>query len=91
MAEFLGPDTVTPLVTYLASESCEQTHEIYSVGGGRFARIFVGVTPGWFAGKGEVVSAEAVASHLEQIRDVNGYTIPNSIGDELGLILKAFK
>ena len=40
LAEALDPECVTPLVTYLASEACEQTHEIYDVGGGRYARIF---------------------------------------------------
>jgi len=89
MAEFLAPETVTPLVTYLASEDCEVTHEIYSVGGGRFARIFVGVTPGWVAGKGKVVSAEDVQAHLEKIRDTSDYKIPSNIGEELGLIMKA--
>ena len=90
MAEFVAPETVTPMVVYLSSEDCKVTHEIYSIGGGRFARIFIGVAPGWFAGKGVAVSADDVAAQLEKIRDVDGYTIPNSIGDELGLIMKAF-
>ncbi len=51
-AETLDPECVTPLVTYLASEQCELTHEIFSVGGGRFARVFVGLAPGWTAGRG---------------------------------------
>ncbi len=90
MAEFVAPETVTPMVVYLSSENCETTHEIFSIGGGRFARIFVGVVPGWFAGKGVAVNAEDVASNLEQIRNPEGYSIPASIGDELGLIMKAF-
>ena len=49
-----SPTTVTPLACYLVSEACELTHEVFSVGGGRFARIFVGLAPGWFAGKGKV-------------------------------------
>jgi NAD(P)-dependent dehydrogenase (short-subunit alcohol dehydrogenase family) len=90
MAEFVAPETVTPMVVYLCSEDCEPTHEIFSIGGGRFARIFVGVAPGWFAGKGVAVHAEDVASHLSQIRNPEGYSIPANIGDELGLIMKAF-
>jgi NAD(P)-dependent dehydrogenase (short-subunit alcohol dehydrogenase family) len=91
LAEALDPDCVTPLVVYLCSEACEQTHEVYSVGGGRFARIFVGLAPGWNAGKAAKVSAEDVMAHLEQIRDPEGYVIPNSIADEMGLIMKAFQ
>ncbi len=90
MAEFVAPETVTPMVIYLVSEACDITHEIFSIGGGRFARAFIGVTPGWFAGKGAVVSADDVAANIEQIRKTDGYTIPGNIGDELGLIMKAF-
>jgi NAD(P)-dependent dehydrogenase (short-subunit alcohol dehydrogenase family) len=93
LADSLAPDCVTPLVTFLASEACQQTHEIYSVGGGRFARIFVGACPGWMApdGAGSVVSAEDVQSHLDQIRAEEGYIVPNSIADEMGMIANAFK
>ena len=77
---------------YLSSEACELTHEIYSVGGGRFARIFVGLAPGWIAGKGKVVSAEEVAAHIDEIRNPEGFhTIPGSIGDEMCAIMKALK
>ncbi len=91
IAEFLDPETVTPLVTYLCSEECEFTHEIYSVGGGRFARMFVGLTPGWVAGKGAAVSAEAIRDQIGQIRDPDGYIIPQGIGDEMKAIVDALK
>jgi NAD(P)-dependent dehydrogenase (short-subunit alcohol dehydrogenase family) len=92
LADNLAPECVTPLTVYLASEANENTHEIYSVGGGRFARIFVGLCPGWMAddGAGAVVSAEDVKSHIDQIREPENYIIPNSIGDEMGLVAKAF-
>jgi len=91
LAPLLDPDAVTPLVTYLCSERCEQTHEIYSVGGGRFARIFVGLTPGWVAGGGAKTTAEDIEAHIEQIRDPEGYTIPASITDELKILAKVLK
>ena len=92
LAENLAPECVTPLTVYLASEANENTHEIYSVGGGRFARIFVGLCPGWTAegGAGTVVAAEDIQANLDQIRDPEGYIIPSSIGDEMGLVAKAF-
>ena len=46
-ADLLDPECVTPMVVYLASEECSLTHEIFSAGGGRFARVFVGLTPGF--------------------------------------------
>jgi NAD(P)-dependent dehydrogenase (short-subunit alcohol dehydrogenase family) len=91
LAEHVKPDLVAPLVAYLCSEQCEVTHEVYSVGGGRFARIFVGLTPGWFAGKGVVPTMDEVASHLGQIRDLEGYIVPDSIADEMRAVSRLFK
>jgi hypothetical protein len=90
MADTLDPECVTPLVTYLASENCDLTHNVFSVGGGRFARMFVGLTPGWFAGKGGKPSAEQVRDHMDKIRDPQGYIIPDSIADEMKAMLAAF-
>src|SRR5690606_25555052 len=83
LAPLLDPEAVTPLVVYLASERCQLTHEIFSVGGGRFARIFIGLTPGWVAPAGSKTSAEDIEAHIEEIRNPEGYTIPDSIADEL--------
>jgi NAD(P)-dependent dehydrogenase (short-subunit alcohol dehydrogenase family) len=91
LAPLLDPETVTPLVVYLGSEACELTHEIFSVGGGRFARMFVGLTPGWVADGGKKVSAEDVQSNIEQIRSPEGYTIPANITDELRILSKVLK
>jgi NAD(P)-dependent dehydrogenase (short-subunit alcohol dehydrogenase family) len=88
MAANLEPNTVTPLACYLVSEACELSHEVFSVGGGRFARVFVGLTPGWFAGKGKAVSLEDVRDHLGQIMDEKNYIVPKSIGDEMRVIAK---
>ncbi len=90
-AEALDPECVTPLVTYLASEQCELTHEVFSVGGGRFARVFVGLAPGWTAGRGAKPSAEEVRDHMDQIREPEGYIVPTSIADEMKVILEALK
>jgi NAD(P)-dependent dehydrogenase (short-subunit alcohol dehydrogenase family) len=90
MADTLDPECVTPLVTYLVSEQCDLTHNVFSVGGGRFARMFVGLTPGWFAGKGGKPSAEQVRDQMGKIRDTEGYIIPDSIADEMKAMLAAF-
>jgi NAD(P)-dependent dehydrogenase (short-subunit alcohol dehydrogenase family) len=86
LSEFVGLSHVTSLVVYLASRDCEQSHEIWTVGGGRYARVFVGVNQGWFAGKGEPQSAESVRDHLEVIREVGSYTIPADSDEELMLL-----
>jgi len=87
----LDPEYVTSMVVYLASEECEQTHEIYSVGAGRYARIFVGLCPGWADTASDHVSAEGVRDNLEQIRDPGGYSIPANAAEEMVEAMKLIK
>jgi NAD(P)-dependent dehydrogenase (short-subunit alcohol dehydrogenase family) len=87
LADVLQPDQVAPLVAYLVSPQCDISHEIFSVGGGRIARVFLGLTPGWFAGKDVQFTPDDVAAHIEEIRSPEGYTIPSAIGDEMMLLM----
>jgi NAD(P)-dependent dehydrogenase (short-subunit alcohol dehydrogenase family) len=88
-ADLLDPELVTPLVVYLASEACEVTHEVFSAAAGRYSRVFIGLTDGWFAGKGNKPSAEEIAKHWDDIENRDGYIVPLSSGDELtGLLPK---
>ncbi|HUR13299.1 MAG TPA: SDR family NAD(P)-dependent oxidoreductase [Mycobacteriales bacterium] len=82
-ADAFSPETITPLVTYLCSEACTTTHGYYSAAGGRFARVFEGIAPGWFAGKGAAITAEDVATHWDEIEKQDGYMVPNSTSDEI--------
>jgi NAD(P)-dependent dehydrogenase (short-subunit alcohol dehydrogenase family) len=92
LADDLGPELVTPMVVYLSSENCEYTHEIFSAGAGRYARFFVGLTPGWFAGRdSKNVSADDIAAHIDEIRNQDGYVVPGSVTDELTGLLKLLK
>jgi len=86
IAEKLGPEFVTPVVTYLVHESCPVTGEVYSVGGGRVARVFIGVTPGI---TDPDLTAESVRDQFDQIRDEKDYEVPANLGDEMRLTLKA--
>lgn len=86
MAELVDPEQVTPMVVYLCSESNERTHEIFTAGGGRYGRVFVGTNEGWFAGKESRPTVEEVASHLDEIRDVSDYVVPSSNNDEIMLL-----
>jgi NAD(P)-dependent dehydrogenase (short-subunit alcohol dehydrogenase family) len=91
LAEYLDPECVTPLVAYLASEACEETHEIYDVGGGRYARIFVGLCEGTAFGKGAKPSPEEIRDNMTSINDTDGYTIPTSIAGEMQAVAKSFQ
>jgi NAD(P)-dependent dehydrogenase (short-subunit alcohol dehydrogenase family) len=91
MANALEPHLVTPLVAYLVSEACDFTHEIFDVGGGRFARIFIGMGPGWVTAKGTVPSVEDIRDNIDQIRETEGFVVPSSIADEMKAIAEALK
>lgn len=77
----IDPALVAPMAAYLVSEASEATHEIYSAGGGRFSRVFIGLTPGWFAGP-TPPSLEEIQSHLSLIRETGGFSTPMSATDE---------
>ena len=81
--EKLKPEQISGLVAYLVSEECTLSHEIFSVGGGRVARVFVGLAPGWFGGVDSVPSPEEVRDHIDEISATEGFTIPKSAQDEL--------
>jgi NAD(P)-dependent dehydrogenase (short-subunit alcohol dehydrogenase family) len=91
LADALDPSFVTPLVSYLCSDKCELTHEIFDVGGGRYARIFVGMCKGWVAPKGKIPQPEDILENIDVIRDQQGYTIPTSIADETKAVIEALQ
>ena len=91
MADLLQPEQVSGLVVYLASEGCEPTHEVFSVGGGRIARVFVGLGEGWVAGKGVAPTPEEVVEHLEAIRSTDPFTIPGQATDEMIALAPLFQ
>jgi NAD(P)-dependent dehydrogenase (short-subunit alcohol dehydrogenase family) len=84
----LDPDLVMPLSCYLVSEACPLTHEIFSVGGGRFARIFIGECEGWYAGKGARPTLEDVRDQMDRIRDIRHSFVPNNLGEETAAVMK---
>ncbi|MFQ5416340.1 MAG: SDR family oxidoreductase [Myxococcota bacterium] len=91
LADKLAPDYVTPLVAYLVSDQCELTHEIFDVGGGRYARIFIGMADGWTAPKGTIPTVDDLAANFEQVRNTDAFIIPTSIADETKAVMEALK
>src|SRR5690349_18190907 len=86
MADGLLPEHITPIVAWLAHEDCPVTGELYSCGGGRVARIFIGVGPGY---TNKNLTLEDVRDNFEQIRSDEGYIIPASISEDTMLMMKA--
>ena len=80
----LDPEAVSPTVAWLSHEDCPVTGEVFSVGGGRVARIFVAVSPGWF-GAGHTI--EDVRDNFDAIRAEDGYVVPAQAMEELSLLM----
>ena len=86
--KLFSAELVTPMVTYLASEACEPTHEIFGVAAGRFARIGIITHEGYVNTQ---ATAEDIASNIEEIRTITDGSYPLSNEDELMLIQKAIQ
>jgi len=80
----LAAEEVTPTVCWLAHEDCPVTGEIYSVAGGTVSRFFIGLTPGYYKNGHSV---EDVRDNWDQIRNEDGYIVPDGPNDELGKLL----
>ena len=88
LGDKIKPSLVSPIVAYLAHEDCPVTGEVYSAAGGRIARFFVGLTPGYY---NPALTVEDVRDHFAEIRNEDGYIVPATNSDELSLLLKQLK
>ncbi|GIH52277.1 NAD(P)-dependent dehydrogenase, short-chain alcohol dehydrogenase family [Microbispora rosea] len=79
------PERVSPLVAYLAHESCETTGEVFSVGAGRIARVFVAEGPGW---RTDDLTIEAIRDNWEAVMAEQPY-LPTTLGQQAGASLQA--
>jgi NAD(P)-dependent dehydrogenase (short-subunit alcohol dehydrogenase family) len=87
------PDLVAPAVVYLASDACELTGEVWSVGSGSVSRLFVGRTEGYFKhpeAEGQM-TAEEIAEHVDDIQDVDGVSIPPTWPEEWTVVLERLR
>ncbi|GAA3474218.1 SDR family oxidoreductase [Nonomuraea roseola] len=65
-------ERVSALVAFLTHESCEVTGEVFSVGGGKVARVFVAEGPGW---KTDDLSPETIAANWDSIMTEQPYVL----------------
>jgi NAD(P)-dependent dehydrogenase (short-subunit alcohol dehydrogenase family) len=88
LAPKVSTDSVSPLVVYLASEECAVNGNIYSVAGGRVARIFVGETYGVVFAENTPEAIRASLNLIDEL-DVNRFHEPTSLDSETITIAKA--
>ena len=82
IAEKLDPEKVSPLVAWLCHEDCPVTGQVFTVGGGRVARVFIGTTVGYFDPE---ITVESVRDHWDEIQATDGMEFPEDSGAEMML------
>ncbi|MBW8486222.1 SDR family oxidoreductase [Actinomadura parmotrematis] len=85
-AEKVGVDQVTPLVAYLAHEENPDSGQVYTVGGGRIAKIFVAEGPGY--GQQETLTVEAVRDNWAAINSADPLTVFANVGEQMGPMIQ---
>jgi NAD(P)-dependent dehydrogenase (short-subunit alcohol dehydrogenase family) len=85
----LEPRFVTPLVTFLASEACQETQSIFEACLGRYARVVIGTTHGWLGGQAQPATAEDIAAHFSEIVADTGLREFRGIADEYADVIHA--
>lgn len=83
----LDPGLVSPLVAFLAHENCPVSGQVFSVGGGRVAHVFIGETKGFYSAD---LTPEDVETNWSTITDQSGYAVPANLGEETQLFLPYF-
>jgi NAD(P)-dependent dehydrogenase (short-subunit alcohol dehydrogenase family) len=84
LVDKLDPGLVAPVVAWLVHEDCPVSGDIFSVGGGRVARIFVAEGPGFFK---KDLGLEDVRDNWDAILSEEGYVVPKSANDEIGTLV----
>ncbi|MEU8207278.1 SDR family oxidoreductase [Streptosporangium sp. NPDC049046] len=79
-------ERVSALVTFLAHEACETSGEVFSVGGGRIARVFVAEGPGW---RQDDHTVEDIRDNWQAILAEQPYLTPTTLGEQATASMKA--
>jgi NAD(P)-dependent dehydrogenase (short-subunit alcohol dehydrogenase family) len=87
LADRFEPEHVAAVAAFLASEQCELSRQILTVGGGRVGRVFLGVTPGWYSGP-TPASPTDILGAIDQICSLDDFIVPEGGSDEIALIQK---
>ncbi len=87
LADKLAPEVVAPVAVWLVHRDVPVTGEVYSAAGGRVARFFIGLTPGYYNAE---LTPEDVRDHFDEVRDEAGYSVPAGPADEIARLLEVW-
>ncbi len=88
LGQKLQPEMVSPLVAFLAHEDCPVSGQVFSVGGGRVAHVFIGEAQGYFNAN---LSMEDVRDNWGTVTDREGYSVPQNLAEETAMFLPFLK
>lgn len=83
----MKPEFVSALACYLASRECDSSQNMYSVLGGKYSKLFVGLTHGWFSAGATAPNCDDILAHISQIDDRSQYDVPLSGLDEMDTVV----
>ena len=88
LGQKLQPEMVSPLVAFLAHEDCPVSGQVFSVGGGRVAHVFIGEAQGYFNAN---LSMEDVRDNWGTVTDRERYSVPQNLAEETAMFLPFLK
>jgi len=77
------PAAIGDVVAYLASESCAPAGEVFTVRGDGLARMFIGVTEGYFDPS---LTSETVRDRVGEFLDPAGFFVPDEASGEITVL-----
>ena len=87
MVDALRPEYVSPLVAWLAHESCEETGGLFEVGGGFFGKLRWERTEGKVFRGGREITPEMLAKNWSTIVDFGKATHPQDVTQALQVVM----
>jgi NAD(P)-dependent dehydrogenase (short-subunit alcohol dehydrogenase family) len=90
LTDVSDPALVSPAVAWLCHESCTASGHVYSVGGGRIARVVTTLTPG-FVSKDVPLTAEAIRDNWEAISATEPGKPATSMADDFRALRNALR
>jgi NAD(P)-dependent dehydrogenase (short-subunit alcohol dehydrogenase family) len=90
LTDIADPALVSPAVAWLCHESCDVTGHVYSVGGGRIARVVTTLTPG-FVSKDAPLTAEAIRDNWAAISAAEPGQVALTMTDDFRALRNALR
>jgi NAD(P)-dependent dehydrogenase (short-subunit alcohol dehydrogenase family) len=79
------PQAASAAAAYLAHEACAPTGEIFTVQAGGMARMFVGVTEGYFVSS---LTTDDVRARVDDYLNPDGFFVPDEASGEITVLMK---